>query len=87
MDVIELSTDVLIVGGGLAGVNAAMGASEKGAGVLLADEVQGLREKALDQPKRAAAALRRAVALRETITGFSQPERRGKRQMVQTWWR
>lgn len=38
MDVVELSTDVLIVGGGLAGVNAAMGAAEKGAAVLVADK-------------------------------------------------
>ena len=38
MDVIEISTDVLILGGGLAGVNAAMGAAEKGADVLVADK-------------------------------------------------
>ena len=38
MEVTNLSTDVLIVGGGLAGTNAAMGAAEKGAGVLVADK-------------------------------------------------
>jgi succinate dehydrogenase/fumarate reductase flavoprotein subunit len=30
MEIVRLSTDVLIVGGGLAGTNAAMGAAEKG---------------------------------------------------------
>jgi adenylylsulfate reductase subunit A len=38
MDVNNLSTDVLIVGGGLAGTNAAMGAAEKGASVVVADK-------------------------------------------------
>ena len=38
MEITNLSTDVLIVGGGLAGTNAAMGAAEKGAGVLVADK-------------------------------------------------
>ncbi|MFH1123395.1 MAG: FAD-binding protein [Pseudomonadota bacterium] len=38
MEVIDLSTDVLIVGGGLAGTNAAIGAAEKGAKVIVADK-------------------------------------------------
>ncbi|MCJ7596430.1 MAG: FAD-binding protein, partial [Desulfobacterales bacterium] len=38
MEVVDLSTDVLIVGGGLAGTNAAMGAAEKGAKVIVADK-------------------------------------------------
>jgi adenylylsulfate reductase subunit A len=38
MEIIELSTDVLIVGGGLAGTNAAMGAAESGAAVVVADK-------------------------------------------------
>jgi adenylylsulfate reductase subunit A len=38
MELQDLSTDVLIVGGGLAGVNAAMGAAEKGARVIVADK-------------------------------------------------
>ena len=38
MDIIDLSTDVLIVGGGLAGANAAMGAAENGASVVVADK-------------------------------------------------
>jgi len=38
MEVIDLSTDVLIVGGGLAGANAAMGAAESGAVVVVADK-------------------------------------------------
>jgi len=36
METIELSADVLVVGGGLAGTNAAMGAAEKGASVIVA---------------------------------------------------
>ena len=38
METIELSADVLVVGGGLAGTNAAMGAGEKGASVIVADK-------------------------------------------------
>jgi adenylylsulfate reductase subunit A len=38
MEIIHLTTDVLIVGGGLAGTNAAMGAAENGAGVVVADK-------------------------------------------------
>jgi adenylylsulfate reductase subunit A len=38
MEVINLTTDVLIVGGGLAGANAAMGAAENGASVVVADK-------------------------------------------------
>jgi adenylylsulfate reductase subunit A len=38
MEVIDLRTDVLIVGGGLAGTNAAIGAAEKGAEVIIADK-------------------------------------------------
>ncbi|MDP6178593.1 MAG: FAD-binding protein, partial [Desulfatiglandales bacterium] len=38
MEIVDLSTDVLIVGGGLAGANAAIGAAEKGACVLVADK-------------------------------------------------
>jgi adenylylsulfate reductase subunit A len=38
MEIVNISTDVLIVGGGLAGTNAAMGASQKGAGVVVADK-------------------------------------------------
>lgn len=38
MELIHLSTDVLVVGGGLAGTNAAMGAVEKGASVVVADK-------------------------------------------------
>ena len=38
MELHNLSADVLIVGGGLAGVNAAMAAAEKGATVLVADK-------------------------------------------------
>ena len=38
MELVRLSTDVLIVGGGLAGTNAAMGAAEKGATVVVADK-------------------------------------------------
>ncbi|MBW1869505.1 MAG: FAD-binding protein, partial [Deltaproteobacteria bacterium] len=38
MEVIELSTDVLIIGGGLAGTNAAMAAAERGAKVLITDK-------------------------------------------------
>ncbi len=38
MKTIELSADVLVVGGGLAGTNAAMGAAEKGASVIVADK-------------------------------------------------
>src|SRR5210317_2076866 len=38
MEIIHLQTDVLIVGGGLAGTNAAMGAAENGAGVVVADK-------------------------------------------------
>ena len=38
MEIINISTDVLIVGGGLAGTNAAMGASQKGASVVVADK-------------------------------------------------
>ena len=38
METIELSADVLVVGGGLAGTNAAMGAAEKGASVIVADK-------------------------------------------------
>ena len=38
MELIDLSADVLIIGGGLAGTNAAMGAAEKGASVLVADK-------------------------------------------------
>jgi len=38
MDIENLSADVLIVGGGLAGANAAMGAAEKGASVIIADK-------------------------------------------------
>jgi len=38
METIELSTDVLVVGGGLAGTNAAMGAAERGASVIVADK-------------------------------------------------
>ena len=38
MELVRLSTDVLIVGGGLAGTNAAMGAAEKGAAVVVADK-------------------------------------------------
>ncbi|MBW1773002.1 MAG: FAD-binding protein, partial [Deltaproteobacteria bacterium] len=38
METIELSGDVLVVGGGLAGTNAAMGAAEKGASVIVADK-------------------------------------------------
>jgi adenylylsulfate reductase, subunit A len=38
LELVRLSTDVLIVGGGLAGTNAAMGAAEKGATVVVADK-------------------------------------------------
>ena len=38
MEIVNLSTDVLIVGGGLAGTNAAMGAAQKGASVIVADK-------------------------------------------------
>lgn len=38
MDVTEITTEVLIIGGGLAGTNAAMGAAEKGADVVIADK-------------------------------------------------
>ncbi|MBN2035016.1 MAG: FAD-binding protein [Deltaproteobacteria bacterium] len=38
MEIVRLSADVLIVGGGLAGTNAAMGAAEKGATVIVADK-------------------------------------------------
>jgi len=38
MEIVNISTDVLIVGGGLAGTNAAMGASQKGASVVVADK-------------------------------------------------
>ncbi|MDB4443744.1 FAD-binding protein [bacterium] len=38
MDIENLSADVLIVGGGLAGANAAMGSAEKGASVIIADK-------------------------------------------------
>ena len=38
MDIENLSADVLIVGGGLAGANAAMGAAEKGGSVIIADK-------------------------------------------------
>jgi adenylylsulfate reductase subunit A len=38
MEAIDIAADVLVVGGGLAGTNAAMGAAEKGAGVVVADK-------------------------------------------------
>ncbi|HDZ91216.1 MAG TPA: FAD-binding protein [Deltaproteobacteria bacterium] len=38
MEIVELSTDVLIIGGGLAGTNAAMAAAEKGAKVIITDK-------------------------------------------------
>jgi adenylylsulfate reductase subunit A len=38
MEIVNISTDVLIVGGGLAGTNAAMGAAEKGASVVVVDK-------------------------------------------------
>ena len=38
MEIHELSTEVLIVGGGLAGTNAAMGAAERGTDVVVADK-------------------------------------------------
>jgi len=38
MEIHELSADVLVIGGGLAGTNAAMGAAEKGASVVVADK-------------------------------------------------
>ena len=38
METINISTDVLVIGGGLAGANAAMGAAEKGATVVVADK-------------------------------------------------
>lgn len=38
MDVIHLDTDVLIIGGGLAGCNAALGAAERGASVTVVDK-------------------------------------------------
>ena len=38
MEINHLQTDVLIVGGGLAGTNAAMGAAENGASVVVADK-------------------------------------------------
>ena len=38
MEIVNISTDVLIVGGGLAGTNAAMGAVEKGASVVVVDK-------------------------------------------------
>ena len=38
MEITHLATDVLIVGGGLAGTNAAMGAAENGASVVVADK-------------------------------------------------
>ncbi len=38
MDVNEITTEVLIIGGGLAGTNAAMGAAEKGVDVVIADK-------------------------------------------------
>jgi len=38
MDLNEITTEVLIIGGGLAGTNAAMGAAEKGADVVIADK-------------------------------------------------
>lgn len=38
MEIHEFSTDVLIVGGGLAGTNAAMGAAERGADVVVSDK-------------------------------------------------
>ncbi len=38
MEVHELSCDVLVVGGGLAGTNAAMAAAERGASVVIADK-------------------------------------------------
>ncbi|MBW1911669.1 MAG: FAD-binding protein [Deltaproteobacteria bacterium] len=38
MEIINVSTDVLIIGGGLAGTNAAMGAAEKGAEVVVTDK-------------------------------------------------
>lgn len=40
MEIQRIETDVLIVGGGLAGLNAAMGAAEKGARVVVADKGQ-----------------------------------------------
>ncbi len=38
MEILELSTDVLVIGGGLAGANTAMAAAEKGARVVVADK-------------------------------------------------
>jgi adenylylsulfate reductase subunit A len=38
MEIVNIATDVLVVGGGLAGTNAAMGAAENGAGVVVADK-------------------------------------------------
>ena len=38
MEITELSTDILIIGGGLAGTNAAMAAAEMGAKVVVADK-------------------------------------------------
>jgi adenylylsulfate reductase subunit A len=38
METLELSTDVLVIGGGLAGANTAMAAAEKGARVVVADK-------------------------------------------------
>jgi succinate dehydrogenase/fumarate reductase flavoprotein subunit len=38
MEILDISTDVLIVGGGLAGANAAMAAAERGAQVVVADK-------------------------------------------------
>jgi succinate dehydrogenase/fumarate reductase flavoprotein subunit len=38
MEINDLRTDVLIMGGGLAGTNAAIGAAEKGAAVIVADK-------------------------------------------------
>lgn len=38
MEIIDLSTDVLIIGGGLAGTNAAMGAAETGSSVVIVDK-------------------------------------------------
>ncbi|HVC12897.1 MAG TPA: FAD-dependent oxidoreductase, partial [Burkholderiales bacterium] len=38
MDVTHQDTDVLIIGGGLAGCNAALGAAERGASVVVVDK-------------------------------------------------
>ena len=38
MEIILLSTDVLVIGGGLAGTNAAIAAAEKGSKVIITDK-------------------------------------------------